>query len=104
MIWAVLIFAGLLEVAGAIALKYSEGFTRHSFTALTLAFFATSFYLLSSVAAVLPIGTAYAVWTGVGAAGTALVGMAVFAEPRTAFRVASLALIILGSAGVKLFS
>lgn len=104
MIWVVLIFAGLLEVAGVIALKYTEGFTRHGFTALTLAFFATSFFLLSSVAAVLPIGTAYAVWTGVGAAGTALFGMVAFAEPRTPLRLASLALIILGSAGIKLFS
>jgi quaternary ammonium compound-resistance protein SugE len=102
--WAAVFIAGLLEVVGAVGLKFTNGFTRVGYSALVLAAFVASFYLLSLSAAVLPIGTAYAIWTGIGAAGTGLCGMILFGEPRNAMRVASLALVILGSMGMKFFS
>ena len=104
MAWAALLIAGLLEVVGAVCLKFSQGFTRVGYSLSVLAAFAASFYLLSLSATVLPIGTAYAVWTGIGAAGTGLCGMILFGEPRNAMRVASLGLVILGAMGLKLFS
>jgi quaternary ammonium compound-resistance protein SugE len=100
--WTWLVIAGLLEVAWAIGLKYTDGWTRLWPSVATLALLAASMYGLAVAARTLPIGTAYAVWTGIGAAGTAVLGMALLGEPRTAWRVASLALILLGVAGLKL--
>jgi quaternary ammonium compound-resistance protein SugE len=104
MAWIALLFAGLFEVAGALALKSSRGFTRPMPSALVLAAFAVSFWLLSAAAATIAIGTAYAVWTGIGAAGTAIVGMLWLGEASNQPRVASLLLVVLGSAGMKLLS
>ena len=104
MIWVQLIIAGLLEVVGAVGLKYTEGFTRLGYTAMVVIALAASFYLLSATAEVLPIGTAYAVWTGIGAAGTALFGVLFLGESAGTGRLISLLLIIGGSVGMKLFS
>lgn len=100
--WITLSVAGLLEVGWAVGLKYADGFTKPWPSALTLAAMVASMWLLSQVARHLPIGTAYAVWTGIGAVGTALVGMALFGEPRTAIRLTCIVLIVAGIAGLKL--
>jgi quaternary ammonium compound-resistance protein SugE len=100
--WIILLVAGLFEVGWAIGLKYTRGFTRIVPSALTVTAMLVSMWLLARAVQVLPIGTAYAVWTGVGAAGTALLGMALFHEPRTALRLASLVLIVAGIAGLRL--
>jgi quaternary ammonium compound-resistance protein SugE len=100
--WTWLVMAGLLEVGWAIGLKYTDGWTRFWPSVATLALLAASMYGLAVAARTLPIGTAYAVWTGIGAAGTAVLGMALLGEPRTAWRMASLSLILLGVAGLKL--
>ena len=84
MAWAVLFVAGLLEVGWAIGLKYTEGFTRLVPSVLTLATMTGSILLLGLALKTLPIGTAYAVWTGIGAVGTAILGIALFGEPATA--------------------
>jgi quaternary ammonium compound-resistance protein SugE len=102
MAWTILFVAGLLEVGWAIGLKYTEGFTRIVPSALTLAAMAGSVILLGLALKSLPIGTAYAVWTGVGAVGTALLGIVLFGEPATALRLASIGLIVAGIAGLKL--
>lgn len=99
--WGWLVVAGLLEVAWAVGVKYTDGWTRLWPSVATLILLAGSMYGLAVAARTLPIGTAYAVWTGVGAAGTALVGMAVLGEPRTAWRLACLGLILAGVAGLK---
>jgi quaternary ammonium compound-resistance protein SugE len=104
MAWAVLFTAGLLEVGWAIGLKYTEGFTRLLPSVLTLAAMAGSIILLGLALKTLPIGTAYAVWTGIGAVGTAILGIALFGEPATAARLASIGLIVAGIAGLKLVS
>lgn len=100
--WIALSFAGLLEVGWAVGLKYADGFTRPWPSALTLAAMAASMWLLAVAARQLPIGTAYAVWTGIGAVGTALLGMALFGEPRTAIRLACIVLIVAGIVGLRL--
>jgi quaternary ammonium compound-resistance protein SugE len=102
--WLLLACAGLFEISGAIALKQSQGFRRLLPTAVMCASFATSFYLLSAAVESIPIGTAYAVWTGIGAAGTALVGMVALHEPASAARIASLLLVVLGTIGLRLAS
>ena len=102
--WLVLLVAGLLEVGWAIGLKLSNGFTRLTPSALTIACLVGSFGLLAWSLKVLPVGTAYAVWVGIGAVGTAIVGMVVLGEPTTAARVACIALIVAGVAGLKLAS
>lgn len=102
MAWIVLFLAGLFEVAWAIGLKYTDGFTRPLPTALTLAAMVASVLLLGGAMKSLPVGTAYAVWVGVGAVGTALLGIALFAEPATAGRLVSLGLIVAGIVGLKL--
>jgi quaternary ammonium compound-resistance protein SugE len=102
MAWAILFVAGLLEVGWAIGLKYTDGFTRLVPSALTLAAMAGSVILLGLVLKTLPIGTAYAVWTGIGAVGTAALGIVLFGEPATALRLASIGLIVAGIAGLKL--
>lgn len=100
--WIHLIIAGLLEVAWAVGLKHTDGWTRPWPSALTAALMIASFFFLSLALRALPIGTAYAIWTGIGAVGTALVGIFVFGEPRTAARLACIVLIVAGIAGLKL--
>lgn len=102
MAWLILVLAGLFEVAWAIGLKYTDGFTRPWPTALTLAAMLISVVLLGLATKSLPVGTAYAVWVGVGAVGTAILGIVLFAEPATAGRLISLALIVAGIVGLKL--
>jgi quaternary ammonium compound-resistance protein SugE len=100
--WTLLVVAGLFEVAWAIGLKYTEGFTKPVPTVLTVAAMVISMGLLGVVARQLPIGTAYAVWTGIGAAGTALLGIWLFGEAATVLRLLCLTLIVAGVIGLKL--
>jgi quaternary ammonium compound-resistance protein SugE len=102
MAWILLIIAGLLEVGWAIGLKYTEGFTRLWPSFFTLASMVLSVVLLGIAMKSLPVGTSYAVWVGIGAIGTAILGIVLFAEPATAGRIASLALILAGIIGLKL--
>ena len=99
--WTLLVAAGLLEIAWAVGLKYTAGFTRPWPSAATGAAVAASMYLLALAARELPIGTAYAVWTGIGALGTAIAGMVLFGESRDVLRVASIALIVAGVLGLR---
>lgn len=102
MAWILLVLAGLFEVAWAIGLKYTDGFTRLWPSVGTAAAMVVSVVLLGLAMKSLPVGTAYAVWVGVGAVGTALLGMLLFAEPASAARLASLGLIVAGIVGLKL--
>ena len=104
MAWIILFIAGLFEIGWAVGLKYTEGFTRPIPTLLTAVSLVASMGLLGWAIKSLPLGTAYAVWTGVGAVGTAIVGMLVFKEPATAGRLVCLALIVSGILGLKLFT
>jgi quaternary ammonium compound-resistance protein SugE len=104
MAWTFLVVAGLLEIVWAIGLKFSHGFTRLGPSLVTLVALVASFYLLARALQSLPVGTGYAVWTGIGAAGTAVIGMLVLGEPASPLRLASLALIVAGIAGLKLAS
>ena len=99
--WLVLAVAGILEVGWAVGLKYADGFTKPLPSALTLLAMGASMYLLAQAARTLPIGTAYAVWTGIGAVGTAILGMILFGEPRTALRLTCIVLIVAGIVGLK---
>lgn len=100
--WVYLFVAGLLEVGWAIGLKYTQGFTRLWPSVLTIAAIVASMYLLAVAARSLPIGTAYAVWVGIGAAGTALLGILLFDEPVTPGRALFLTLLVVSIAGLKL--
>jgi quaternary ammonium compound-resistance protein SugE len=100
--WLILFVAGLAEVGWAIGLKYTEGFTRLWPSVGTLAAMLVSIGLLGYAMRSLPVGTAYAVWVGVGAVGTALLGMVLFDEPASAGRLASLGLVVAGIVGLKL--
>lgn len=102
MAWFYLVLAGLFEIVWAIGLKYADGFTKPLPTAITIVAMVISMALLGFAAKDLPIGTAYAVWTGIGAAGAAILGIVLFAEPATALRIGSIALILLGVTGLKL--
>ena len=102
MAWLLLVVAGLLEVGWAIGLKYTEGFTRVVPSVLTLAAMAGSVFLLGLAMKSLPVGTSYAVWVGVGAVGTAILGMVLFNEPASAGRLVSLGLIVAGIVGLRL--
>ncbi len=102
--WLHLIIAGLLEVAWAVGLKQTEGWTRLWPSVITALLMIASFFFLSLALRSLPIGTAYAIWTGIGAVGTALVGILVFGEPRTAARLFCIVLIVAGIVGLKLTS
>ena len=104
MAWIILVLAGLFEIGWAIGLKYTEGFTRLWPTLGTFAAMVVSLGLLGVAMKTLPVGTAYAVWVGVGAVGTAILGIALLGEPANAGRVASLALIVAGIIGLKLAS
>jgi quaternary ammonium compound-resistance protein SugE len=101
MVWLILVAAGLLETGMAVALKASAGFSRLVPSLLFLVFGGASFGLLALALRSLPVGTAYAVWTGIGAAGTALLGMAYFGEPATALRLGCIALIVAGVVGLR---
>jgi quaternary ammonium compound-resistance protein SugE len=100
--WVWLTLAGLLEVVWATGLKYTEGFTRLVPSAITVAAMIASIYLLGLAVRTIPIGTGYAVWTGIGAVGVAILGMVLFNEPRTVLRIGSILLIVAGIAGLKL--
>ncbi len=102
MAWFLLVIAGLLEIGWAIGLKYTDGFTRFWPTAGTLAALVLSVSLLGLATRTLPVGTAYAVWTGIGAAGTVIGGILLFGEPATATRLACVGLIIAGIVGLKI--
>lgn len=101
MAWTLLFIAGLLEVGWAIGLKYTEGFTRPIPSALTVAAMIASFWLLGQALRTLPVGTAYAVWTGIGAVGTAILGIVLFAESTAWPRLFSILLIVAGIIGLK---
>jgi len=102
MAWLYLAIAGVLEIGWAIGLKYTEGFTRLWPSVATIGAMIASFILLGQALRTIPVGTAYAVWTGIGAAGTAIVGMAVLGEPRELPRILCLLLIVAGVVGLKL--
>jgi len=100
--WFVLFLAGLLEVVWAVGLKYTEGFTRLVPSAVTLAAMAGSVGLLGLALRHLPLGTAYAIWTGIGTVGTVIYGIMMMNEPATMIRLTCIALIVIGIAGLKL--
>lgn len=100
--WIMLGAAGLLEIVWAIGLKYAEGFTKPVPSAITIAAMIASMWLLAQAARDLPIGTAYAVWTGIGAVGAALLGVMLFQESANLVRLGCIALIVLGIVGLKL--
>ena len=102
--WAALLAAGLLEIGWALGLKYSDGLTRFWPTAATVAAIALSFAMMAVALRSLPFGTAYAVWTGIGAVGSIIVGMLLYSEPTDPARIVCLTLIIVGMIGLKLGS
>ena len=104
MAWIILIIAGLLEVCWAIGLKYTEGFTRLWPSVGTVAAMTASVVLLGWAMRTLPVGTAYAVWTGIGAVGTVLLGIVLFGEPATVARLACVGLVVAGILGLKLMT
>jgi len=103
MAWALLDAAGILEIGWAIGLKYTDGFTRLWPSVWTIAAMVLSMYLLALAARTLPIGTAYAVWVGIGAAGAMVLGIALLGEPRTAARIVCVGLNVAGVVGLKVF-
>lgn len=102
--WIYLVVAGLFECGWAIGLKYTEGFSRFWPSAWTIAAMIVSFKLLSMAMRAIPVGTAYAVWTGIGAAGVALAGILLFGESREGIRILCILLIVCGVVGLKVFS
>jgi quaternary ammonium compound-resistance protein SugE len=102
--WLILILAGLLEVVWAITLKQTEGFTRLTPSLVTIVTMAASFWLLSVALRTLPLGTAYAVWVGIGAIGTAIAGIVLFEEAVTPLKLVSLVLVVAGIVGLKVTS
>jgi quaternary ammonium compound-resistance protein SugE len=102
MAWTILFFAGLFEIGWAIGLKYTEGFTRPLPTILTVVSMIISMAMLGLALKTLPVGTAYAVWTGIGTVGTAILGIWLMGEPATAIRLGCIALIVCGILGLKL--
>lgn len=101
MAWVYLVIAGLLEIVWAIGLKYTEGFTRIVPSVVTIGAMVASVALLGLALRELPVGTGYAVWTGIGAVGVAILGMILFQEPATAVRLGCIALIVVGIMGLK---
>jgi quaternary ammonium compound-resistance protein SugE len=104
MAWVYLAVAGLFEIVWAIALKYADGFTRYWPSAAAVVGMILSVVLLELSLRTLPVGTAYAVWTGIGTVGAAILGMVLFQEPATAIRIGCIGLIVCGIAGLKLFA
>ena len=101
MSWIILFLAGLFEIAWAIGLKYSEGFTKLTPSIITIITMFISFYLLSLALKSLPLGTAYAVWVGIGTVGTVIAGIILFGESMTLIRVISILFILIGIVGLK---
>lgn len=101
MAWTLLVIAGLFEVGWAIGLKYTEGFTRLWPSVWTVAAMIVSIVLLGLALKSIPVGTGYAVWTGIGAVGVAILGMILFGEPKTLLRIGSILLIVAGIVGLK---
>ncbi len=99
--WVILVLAGVLETAWAVGLKYTDGFTRPVPTTLTVAALMASVWMLSLAVRTLPLGTAYAVWTGIGAVGTVIFGIVRFGESASPFRLACVGLIVAGLVGLK---
>lgn len=104
MAWTILFVAGLLEVGWAVGLKYTDGFTRPLASVLTVAAMIVSMYLLALAARTLPIGTAYAVWTGIGVVGAFILGIWLFREPVTAARIVCVTLIVAGIVGLRVLT
>lgn len=104
MSWFILFLAGLLEIVWVIGLKYTEGFTRFWPTIATVISLVVSIFLLGIAVRTLPVGTAYAVWVGIGAVGTAILGIVLFNEPADSFKMVSLGFICAGIVGLKLAS
>lgn len=104
MAWIYLIIAGLLEIVWAIGLKHTEGFSRLWPSVATVGTMIASFILLSIALKTIPVGTGYAVWTGIGAAGTAVIGMMFLGEPREVLRILCIVLIVAGVVGLKVVS
>lgn len=101
--WLILLVAGLMEVGWAIGLKYADGFTKFWPSVATAVALVCSMALLSIALRTIPVGTGYAVWTGVGAVGVAIIGMLLLGEPRNPLRIACILLIVLGIVGLKFF-
>lgn len=101
MAWGILFIAGLCEIAWAVGLKYSQGFTKFGASAFTIVFMLLSFWLLGIALRTLPLGIAYGVWVGIGAIGTAIVSIYLFNEPATLIKALSLLMIVAGIAGLK---
>ena len=101
MAWVYLFFAGLLEIVWAIGLKYTDGFTRLVPSGITIIAMIASMALLGFALRDLPVGTGYAVWTGIGTVGTAILGIILFQEPLTALRIGFIAMIVIGILGLK---
>jgi quaternary ammonium compound-resistance protein SugE len=99
--WTYLMLAGLSEIGWAVGLKYTEGFSRPLPSVATIAGMLVSFYFLALAMRTIPLGTAYAVWTGIGAVGTVILGMILFGEPRDLPRIGCIVLIVAGVAGLK---
>jgi quaternary ammonium compound-resistance protein SugE len=104
MAWTLLVVAGLFEVGWAIGLKYTEGFTKLWPSVWTVTAMIVSIVLLGLALKSIPVGTGYAVWTGIGAVGTAILGIVLLGDPATALRIACIALIVCGIVGLKLVS
>ena len=102
--WLLLLIAGLLEIGWAVGMKSTAGFTRWGPSAVVLVTALLSFYLLAVAMKALPVGTAYAVWVGIGAAGAAVLGIVLFGEPASLPRIASLLLIVAGVVGLRVFA
>ncbi|EPM4284470.1 DMT family transporter [Vibrio alginolyticus] len=102
MAWGILFIAGLCEIAWAVGLKYSQGFTKFGASAFTIVFMLLSFWLLGIALRTLPLGIAYVVWVGIGAIGTAVVSIYLFNEPATLIKALSLLMIVAGIAGLKI--
>ncbi|BCH34547.1 QacE family quaternary ammonium compound efflux SMR transporter [Mesorhizobium sp. L-8-10] len=100
--WILLLVAGLLDVAWAISMKYAEGYTRPGWSIVSILLLAAFVYLLGRVLEALPVGTAYAVWTGIGAAGTVIAGVILFAEPLGLLRLGGVVVVLVGIAMLKL--
>lgn len=104
MAWIYLVIAGLFEIAWAIGLKYTDGFTKTTPTTLTVAAMGASVFFLGLALKTLPVGTGYAVWTGIGTVGTVILGMILFKDPATIGRIACIGLIVAGIAGLKILT
>jgi quaternary ammonium compound-resistance protein SugE len=104
MAWIYLFIAGLFEIGWAVGLKYTDGFTKLWPSVITVVIMILSFYFLSSAVKTIPIGTAYAIWTGIGAVGTAILGIFLFSESKEFIRLFFILLIIIGVVGLKIFS